>query len=123
MPPSYHQSPGDPHDSYVPSPRLTALTLTLSLVPSFAAGTPCPASEAAPKMEARFLDECACVCVYVCVRVSVWPPTQTDHRLQADMAPTTTIFGPVCPSQTQQQQKSAESQEAGPTYVWSLESQ
>ena len=46
-----------------------------------------------------------CVCVCARARVSVWPPTQIDHRLQADMAPTTTIFGPVCPSQTQQQKK------------------
>ena len=66
---------------------------------------------------------CVHVCACVCVCLSVWPPTQIDHCLQADKAPTTTIFGPVCPSQTQQQQKSVESQEAGPTHVWSLDSQ
>lgn len=48
-----------------------------------------------------------CVCVHV--RVCVWPPTQRDHRLQADMAPTMTIFGPVCPSQTQQKEKKVRS--------------
>lgn len=52
-------------------------------------------------MESGFLN----VHVRVCMCVCVWPPTKRDHCLQADMAPTTTIFGPVCPSQTQQKKK------------------
>ena len=102
--PSHHLSPRDPHDSNLLSYRLTALTLMLSLIPSFAICTLRTTSEAAPKTGSGFLNVC----------VSGLPPRQITVCSQTRDLPRLFL---VPSAHHKLSKKKRKSQAAGPTCV------